>query len=337
MYYLNNRLKATDTKRSRLEKPPPSQKQNPLLRKIASVMLASTIIFTGIFTFSNCDKLRRIDFEELQKIDCTAFIDTITFEHVLKEPIGTGFQVSMLPQENIVFKSDTAWHAWLNDLSLIDNYWAQELLSYPAINFSTHQLLVLVDEVYDRTGEIWGIEISEIKEYACHIEVTYHTWKQLGTPRKNVSVQAVHIVKIPATNKSVVFQQEFDNEAENVPYIFCCPQTWELHGDTMYFRGNAYLFINSIPANHVRNPCIMDIVYYTAQDSASFFVFSGWSYRYLYSPYPFGRAHYGGICNFPNFAKSWSIPQQGKKVYYREKFLLGDGHTTGPDPLYSDN
>ena len=146
-------------------------------------------------------------------------------------------------------------------------------------------------------------------------------------------MQAFHFVKIPATNKQVVFQQEFDNEAENVPYI-SCPQVGS--GDTFYFRGNAYLFRDSIPANHVRNPCIMDIVYYTARDSASFYVNNvhRWKYNYLYYPFPVVQRGEGHICNLPAFAKSWNIPPTGKKIYYRGKFLSWGGDIYGT--LYGD-
>ena len=47
---------ARSNERSRLEKPPPSQKQNPFQRKITAVVLATTLIFI----FSNCDKIRNL-------------------------------------------------------------------------------------------------------------------------------------------------------------------------------------------------------------------------------------------------------------------------------------
>jgi len=42
--------------------------KHTLQRKITTVMLAFTLIFTGIFTFSNCDKLRELRVNELSEI-----------------------------------------------------------------------------------------------------------------------------------------------------------------------------------------------------------------------------------------------------------------------------
>jgi len=52
---------ARSNERSRLEKSPTSQKQNPFRSKITTIMLAITLIFT----FSNCDKLRELRVNEL--------------------------------------------------------------------------------------------------------------------------------------------------------------------------------------------------------------------------------------------------------------------------------
>ena len=290
--------------------------KHTLQRKITTVMLAITFIFTC----SNCDKLRKIDFDELRKIECNKGIGNIVPTRSLKESFVMGNQASML-QENIVITTDTAWNTWLSSLSAITYKWLGTFLSQLQIDFSTHQVLVVVDEVRSGNGEVWAIEIAEIKEYACHIAVTYHTWKQCGSTNKNFSTQSYHFVQIPATNKPIVFEQEYDTLTENVPYMACS----QVYGDdTIYLQGYAYLFRDSIPSTHVTNNRVMNIVYYTIQDLTIFSInVNGWYYNFsdLYYPYLSGSVICNGeICNFPIFAKA-NIPPQGKKVYYKGKFL----------------
>ena len=205
--------------------------KHTLLRKITTVMLACALIFT----LSNCDKLRRIDFEELRKIDCNKEIGNITPINVLKRPVPP-----VIPQQNLVITTPAAWDTLLNNVGSI----TAELLSRgDSIDFSTHQVIAVFGSSVDGA---WWSEIVEIKEYACHIAIIYHTWKYLS--RSN-GLQTCHVVKIPATNKPVVFEQKYD-ESPNVPYAICIesPPLDSFLSATTFLRAPAYLFVDSMGA-----------------------------------------------------------------------------------------
>ena len=273
--------------------------KHTLQRKITAVMLAITLIFT----FSNCDKLRKIDFDELRKIDCNKEIGDIVPTGILKRPVPP-----LIPQQNLVITTSAAWDSLLNE---VGNITAELLSRADSIDFSTQQVIAVFSSSVDGT---WWTEIVEIKEYACHIVVTYHTWKY----HSSNGLQTCHVVKIPATNKPIVFEQKYD-ESPNVPYAICpeYPPYW----DTTFLRAPAYLFVDSIPANYANDKDIMHIVYYPTQDSTAFKI----DYRGV-SPF-FNWIYRGKVCNLPDSAKAWNIPPQGKKVYCIGEFYMQDTYS----------
>jgi len=50
-----------------------------------------------------------------------------------------------------------------------------------------------------------------------------------------------------------------------------------------------------------------------------------------YYPYANAIESIGWVCNFPDFAKQWNIPPEGKQVLYRGEFYCtwGQGFTQG--------
>ena len=272
-------------------------------------LAAAVLLVAGI----NCSKLNRLDLN-IGGINWSQN-DTIEFGHILKKEFDcgglNGGGLYSLPKQNLVIKNNTEWRTLLNSMDSVDRDYSLVIYSFDS---STHQLLAVFDEV--RNDAIWGIEIANIVEQACHIVVTYHTWKK----RTGYGTQAFHIVRMPASNKPVVFQEEFDNEAENVPYV-SCPL---VSNDTFFLRGTAYLFKDSMPAGQNSKNYVMNILHYTTQDSTSFsasYNSSGVS-LFLYYPHNLGVGSYGGvICNLPNFAKQWNIPPEGKELYYRGYLL----------------
>jgi len=241
-----------------------SQKKHPHLRKVSTQMLTLASTFIILFVAANsCEKLRRLRINDPP--DCKTQIGKIEFTHLWKDDLsclgGQGF-----PQQNLVIKTSAEWNAFLNSLDSVDSDLAQ-WISKTSTDFSTNKILALFDET--RYGEFWGIEIADITEYACHIVVSYHTWKKISF-NWNAYTQYCHIVRIPAANKPIVFQEEYDefgNEPANVPYFYCTPYT---SGDTFFFRGTAYLFIDSMPAGQTKKDGIMNIIYYTDRDTAYF-------------------------------------------------------------------
>jgi hypothetical protein len=110
-------------------------------------------------------------------------------------------------------------------------------------------------------------------------------------------------------------EKKFDG---NVPYKTCLYEEKMSLMETQDFpRGKAYLFMDFIPEqmeNQINNeilsaqfPKVCWIVYDSETDVATFWI---------------GKVHssggtelYGGtICNFPDFAKKWDIPENGIKV-----------------------
>jgi hypothetical protein len=283
-----------------------------------SVAIVLGIVIVGFLV--NCDKLRRFNLDDVP--DCNKPITTIAPQQIEKWYLS--FYGIGMPQQNFVIKTSTEWNTLLNSMDSVEDGWKQ-LFSNTSINFSTHQVLVLFDEV--RNGSQWYIEVADIKEHCFHIVVTYHIWKIVGNSNL-IPTQAFHFVKIPVSNKPVVFQQEFDNEVANVSYAICPPPYWTNSSDTMYLRGTAYLFIDSIPAGQLNKNHIMNIVYHTAQDSTCFYAhypFNG-QYSFLYYPWRMGVDYYEGIvCNFPDFAKNWNVQPEGKQLYYQGEFYWYSG------------
>jgi len=271
------------------------KKQKLVILSIAAAILVGV----GI----NCSKLNRFDFD-IGGVNWNKN-DTIEFEHIEKY---SGYE--NVPPQNYVIKDTVEWNAFLSTLNPSGNL-ARFLPNY-SIDFSTHQILAVFDEI--RNDGVWGIEISNIVEQACHIVVTYHTWKKIS---KYGGWQAYHLVKIPASNKQVVFQEEFDNEVDNVPYASCPLES----NDTVFLRGVAYLFRDSMPYGQWNKDGIMNILYYTTSDTVLFYSKYVSIYLCLYHPAT-NDFHYDGfICNFPNFAKSWNIPPEGRQIYFKGIFF----------------
>jgi len=281
-----------------------SKKQKLVILSVAAAILVGV----GI----NCSKLNRFDFD-IGGVNWNQN-DTIEFEHILKDVFYYGSSLlDSLPKQNLVIKNQTEWNTLLNSMDSVSGWGYAQFLSN-SVSFSTHQVLAIFNEIPN--DGTWGIEIANIVEQACHIIVTYHTWKKTSG---NYGRQAFHLIKIPASNKQVVFQEEFDNKVENVPYVACL----QSYGDTVFLRGTAYLFIDSLPAGEYTINA-MNIIHNTQDSSTDFYASYPLNSQHLclYSPcYSGVHFHYGSICNFPAFATQWN----GKQVYYRGFFRDYEG------------
>ena len=281
-----------------------SKKQKLVILSVAAAILVGI----GI----NCSKLNRFDFD-IGGVNWNQN-DTIEFEHIWKE---RNLHAGNIPQQNLVIKNQTEWNALLNVVDSGMKGFANAFANYP-IDFSQHQIIAIFDEF--RGGE-WGIEVANIVEQTCHIVVTYHAWQKEGNAD---SSQAFHLVKISASNKQIMFQEEFEKEEEeNVPYASC-----SLSGDTFFLRGTAYLFRDSISVGQQIMKFVMNIIYNTQDSSTHFSANYYGSSSILYAPSPYN--YYGSVCNFPDFAKQWNIPPEGKQVYYKGKIYVNKIYA-GPD------
>jgi len=100
------------------------------------------------------------------------------------------------------------------------------------------------------------------------------------------------------------------NDVSVVPYKEC---TNESFIDTISMEGVGYLFVDSIPAELQKENNVMYIIYNKEDNLAAFSV-----------AYPTEAIYNGNICNFPDFAKEWEIPVEGKQIYYKgELYVAG--------------
>ena len=110
---------------------------------------------------------------------------------------------------------------------------------------------------------------------------------------------------------------EKEEIGENVPYKPCpCGETHS--SDQLQFqKGEAYFFRDSIPeqmSNQINKeiystpfPIVCWIVYYSKTDTGNIYFRNSSG----------GMTCVGTICNFPDFAKKWDLPENGCKVYFK--------------------
>ena len=114
----------------------------------------------------------------------------------------------VVPQQNLIIKTFTEWDNFLS------NNICEELREYvishdfvdTTINFSTYQVIAVIDKMR-HPG--WTIDITDVTEYVDKLIVTY---THLDTNRSHLTIahQPYHIVKIPKSNKTVIF--DYDEE-----------------------------------------------------------------------------------------------------------------------------
>jgi hypothetical protein len=263
------------------------------------LMLATILIFM-LFATNGCDKLRRFDPGGLP--NCKQPPKTITPFVINQDPLG--LRNGGILQQNVVIKDSVAWNTLLDTIRSIDNDCAK-LLTFVPIDFSTHQVIAVFDEVHNYGH--WYTEIADIKEYCFYIVVTYRTWQ---VESYSSFRQPFDVVRIPASNKQIVFIKE-EEDVANVPYNVCPEFSQYIISDTTFFKVTGYVFIDTLPAIKKNNT--MYICYRPAQDTATFSMKG-------YKPYGPPWTHSGKICNFPNFAKAWVIPAEGKEIDYKGEF-----------------
>ena len=126
------------------------------------------------------------------------------------------FGNSIVAKRNLVIKTDEEWENLLTVAkNLQRKLWTLEMLGAGIeIDFSKHQVIAVFDVPSGNSG--CNVNIANITEYAdsivvdVHSLVTEHGWTG--------STQAYHLVKIPISDKKVVFQKEqINNEGGKFP------------------------------------------------------------------------------------------------------------------------
>jgi len=131
--------------------------------------------------------------------------DTITPILVAKGDASCWGLISEYPQQNCVIKTVTEWDNFLNSIEDVvrEHAMLHEFVD-TTINFSTYQVIAVIDKMRQ---PYWTIDITDVIEHADKLIVNY---THLDTNRSIAAVvwQPYHIVKIPKSNKNVVFNYD---------------------------------------------------------------------------------------------------------------------------------
>jgi len=110
---------------------------------------------------------------------------------------GTGRE-NISPQRITIYENED-WNTIINS---IEEYYLEEEFTDTNVNFNEFQLIAAFDNIHANKG--YNIDITGITENSNNIVVTIQT---SYTPSFiNYATQPFHIVKIPKSNKPVVFQ-----------------------------------------------------------------------------------------------------------------------------------
>ncbi|PIF31929.1 protease stability complex PrcB-like protein [Flavobacterium sp. 9] len=104
------------------------------------------------------------------------------------------------PKANLVIKDQTEWNNLLLKFNLITN--ANVISPDLTVDFTKYQVIAVIDDVYNYGG--YSIDITKIIETNSSIFVKVEYLKPGGI--NAVITQPYHIVKIPKTNKKIVFK-----------------------------------------------------------------------------------------------------------------------------------
>ncbi len=143
-------------------------------------------VFLIAFTLFSCNKNNN---EEQQ----TASITSIN--------LAKGATTPVLDNGNYVIENSTNWNSLLSMFSngvIIDN-----VFSETNIDFSQFMVIAVIDEGHTTGG--WSIDITNISETSTNIEVTYSNLDNGDDTL--IAIQPFHVVKIPKSNKPVIFIQ----------------------------------------------------------------------------------------------------------------------------------
>jgi len=143
-------------------------------------------IFSILFVFVSCNS-----------DDSDNKSSNVTYSEILKGDIYNGKDSN--PKGNLVIKDQTTWNDVLSKMNLILP--ANMIFPDTNIDFTKYQVIAVFDQVRNYGG--YSIDITKITETRNRIIVKVKQLKPGGIA--TVITQPYHIVKIPASNKKVVF------------------------------------------------------------------------------------------------------------------------------------
>lgn len=143
------------------------------------------IIFSILFVFTSCDS------NESEP-------SNITFTEIYHDDYFNGDYKT--PQANLVIKTQSEWDKLTATLKLGPKPWQNSII--PSVDFNKYQVIAVIDQVRNYGG--YSIDITKITQTNNRIFVKVEQLSPGGLTA--VITQPYHIVQIPKSNKTVVFQ-----------------------------------------------------------------------------------------------------------------------------------
>lgn len=126
--------------------------------------------------------------------DNEVIANDVQFSTVGKNSLNGGENVS---QSNFVFNNQTDWNNFLTQVDAINNL--SDTFTETNIDFSTFTVIAVVEEIKTSGSEISVVNVTENTN-------TIHVTSELTMFASTVISQPFHIIKIPKTNKQILFQ-----------------------------------------------------------------------------------------------------------------------------------
>jgi hypothetical protein len=111
-------------------------------------------------------------------------------------------------RQNLVIKDNDAWQNLINQMNVNNN--VSETFTETDINFAEYKIIAMFDEVKGCGG--WSIDVIDITEYSDKIVVTGSNLKTGNA--SSVITQPFQVVKIPNSDKNVIFETFYKNIGE---------------------------------------------------------------------------------------------------------------------------
>lgn len=125
--------------------------------------------------------------------DNDVIVNDVQFSTVGKNTLHGGENI---PQSNFVFNNETDWNNFLTQVNTINN--VSGTFNETDIDFSAFTVIAVVDEIKTSGSEI---NIINVMENTNNIQIA----KELTMFATTVISQPFHIIKIPKTNKPIIF------------------------------------------------------------------------------------------------------------------------------------
>lgn len=112
-----------------------------------------------------------------------------------------GNGVENIEKSNLIIENTTAWDNLINKMNTVNT--VSENFNETEIDFSQYMVIAVFDEIYNNGGH--SIDIIKIMENEVEIIVTVD--KLLNGDVSTVITQPYHIIKIPLSKKSIIFEE----------------------------------------------------------------------------------------------------------------------------------